>query len=156
MCHWPPHLPPPARVLSLHPPPRLSPDAVPRPAGLLVECPVLGGIASLLPRLLLLRAAVTLTMKGPRFGFQGCRCVSVRGGLSQSGTVRSKHHAASVQHRILVLLKALSERSLILPRHGLLYKAALSEALCSLVHSSQGGLRCGLKDGGRTTVCPAW
>lgn len=75
---------PPARALSLH-----TPDVAPRLAGLLVECPVLGGIASLLPGLLLLRAAVSVTMKGLRFGFRGCCRSSGLGGLTlnQNGKV---------------------------------------------------------------------
>ena len=122
-CHrWPPYPPPPAGVLPPHtllPAPLTQP--LHRPLGRM-SCP--GRHCITLSRLLLPRAGVTLTMKGLRFGFQGCCGVSVLGGMSQgcNGKVTIPPSIYK-QHSILFfLLKHFLSSPLILPRCGLLFK----------------------------------
>lgn len=117
-----PICPPPAGVLpphSLLSAPLTQP--LDRPLGGM-SCP--GRHCITLSRLLLPRAGVTLTMKGLRFGFQGCCGVSVLGGMSQgcNGKVTIPPSIYK-QHSILFfLLKHFLSSPLILPRCGLLFK----------------------------------
>lgn len=143
-----PICPPPAGVLpphSLLSAPLTQP--LDRPLGGM-SCP--GRHCITLSRLLLPRAGVTLTMKGLRFGFQGCCGVSVLGGMSQdcNGKVTIPPSIYK-QHSILFfLLRHFLSSPLILPT---VWPAVQREALYSLVCSSRGSLRCGLAGGGRTT-----